>query len=369
MGGKPLTGKENDQAKQNAYSAFYDPDANKRFKAANAGQSMDVVGDRLKNDLGVLGKEGADPLLDDYRLASNRVWGDVMALTENVADPKERAALQKDIKERGFIGKDTKGRAFLEGGRFPVDLLNNPALQTSMALGSSAADTLRKHQDYEEDFLAKAFGGAGDEKDQLLVGRRMRENKRYQKARDMIKSGKHTPEQINAEMQAGYRETIVDMGGAEDSTKVVGGMGAPVDVGTGAFDISKIDYRTKHAPEKKGIPGLPAPVDDMLDQMANLMGMGTAKAQSVSLGDMIVGEADPGRKALYKKSGPQVQTRSIGFGEQEQAMSAINRSLQRTHGMLTALDKRISAMPIPTSGGGGGAPAVPPTAQNGTNLP
>ena len=329
IGGKPLSSAERERIEQAAYSAFYDPSS----------KSADVK-KQIIEDLKTLGKEGADPLSDEYRTAANRVFGDVMTMTEMVSDPKVRAALQKDIKKRGFVGKDTQGRAFLESGGIPVDLLSSPAMQAASALGSAGADYLASQRNKEMHFLADAFGGGGDEADQLVMAKAMMGNKRYQRAKEMIKRGA-SPEKINAELQAAYRSAVVQRGGVPDSTKVEQGVGAPADVGNGAFDVSRMDYRTKFQSE-----------DDK-------------KGQAVSLEMMVLGEATKGREALFRKSGEkgmggEVREKAIGFGEQEQAMSEINRSLQRTHSMLEALEKKIS--------GKGGSPSVP-TGKASTKAP
>ena len=51
-----------------------------------------------------------------------------------------------------------------------------------------------------------------------------------------------------------------------------------------------------------------------------------------------------------KSGGSGTVSRSIGWGAQEDAMSSINKSLRHTQRMLADLDKRISKIPVATSG-------------------
>lgn len=58
-------------------------------------------------------------------------------------------------------------------------------------------------------------------------------------------------------------------------------------------------------------------------------------------GDPLGGKRSPGAPAPL--------SRSIGFGEQESALTTINKTLLHTHNMMKSLDKKISAMPAATN--------------------
>lgn len=370
IGGRALNLKEREQVEQSAYQAFFDPGANKRFKAAYQGESMDVVTKRISGDMKTIAE--GDPLSEDYRSSMNRISGDVMSLTNSITDKKAREALQADIKKRGFVGEGTMGRAFLEAGRMPVGLLKNPALQTQLGLGTAAGDTLREQERLEEEHLIKAYGPVhgGDLADQHTVAKAWRNNPRYERAKQMIKSGAD-PDKINAEFKAAYASAIVGIGGVADKTQIVGGVGAPKDAGTGAMDIDKFDYRKQLRVSDKDREAKVAAIEagarsmDTLEKIGGmsvsgrgeawkkeqLKNLGEESKEMQSLGTGALGEKSKTDQLRPKYRGPQVHERAIGFGEQEQAMTAINRSLQRTHSMITALDKKISS--------GSGSPPTP----------
>lgn len=64
------------------------------------------------------------------------------------------------------------------------------------------------------------------------------------------------------------------------------------------------------------------------------------------------------RRRRYRRR--QGTERAVGFGQRESAMATINRSLRRTHSMLSTLEKRISKLPVPSGGSAEGPRAIQP---------
>jgi hypothetical protein len=68
------------------------------------------------------------------------------------------------------------------------------------------------------------------------------------------------------------------------------------------------------------------------------------------VGQLAIRQADKGSSigtgaGKKKKRRRAMATKTIGFGQQESAMTTINRSLRRTHRMLKTLDGRIGKLP------------------------
>jgi len=240
---------------------------------------------------------------------------------------------------------DPEVRAFLEKktGRRLESL--DAGLRAGLAGGAAAKFTVDATMQREAYFLKEVYG-SGDPGDDV-VGRSLQA--RYHEA--LIKDPAYL-EAKEASLRGKDRQ-------AADLLHQARANVLASDRAYTTLDTKDIDpTRAVDRPETAAVRG-------MLNVMGVFGGVDKELASKIlgqtSWKKEVKAEAEAGIKALKakrKRSGPGTLSRAVGFGQQESAMSSIQRSLAHVERSLNALDKRVSkqASEPPGTTGPGGTP-------------
>ena len=351
-GGKSLTSKQNASIDQAAYEAFFDPEAKNRLAATATPEqraffnSQDT--DQKRYDVSVghtLGQLSADidtfakgEAVDStgYLAATGRFAGNLMSLTHGIKDKKTRERYQGLIKEGRFTSENDEVRAWAERSGLSLKPLETISAQSRMAIGAAIGETLKDREEIADEFLVSLGARPGsDPVKARQIARAARETDVYQRAMAPGTAENKRDELLRQAIQQG----VVKTGSKNDDTFHIERMHARTRLPT-AEAVAKRD--TEFAQVDKYVGDL---VKQGWTTQANAAReadeMKAAIADATPLGKDAVGtEAaiDGAKKKIgIRKRGPSTATNAIGFGEQESAMSAINKSLERTAKMIKSL--------------------------------
>jgi len=376
-GGLPLTKKELSYADHIAYQVGMDPDASGRIKL-EASADISKTGDHLSTQDRLIMAMGQnietiakDPGAEAARDAAIVFNANARSLFSAIKDPKERARAMKGL-ENGAIGENDLQGATLRALGVPMDKLKGQALQITAALGAAGADTLEAYDKVYSHVIARAFGDGRPLDASTVTAKGMRGEDHWSGkggVEDMIRRGNFKG--ANTEAQLAYESYLIHHRG-EDVAKL----------NMKDFDVTKRfhtqDGVAKHDRQAQEIRtgtmdlgwfSVPLPKlseADKAKQMAKIDKDFSTEGQSIA--DGVLGQIKTTDQLKAKRHGPASASHAIGFGEQEQAMTAINKSLQRTASMIQAMDKRISSLPGVSGGGGTSGGGMPPP-PGGTSSP
>lgn len=341
-GGRALTEGDIQDADQLAYQMAYGsgPQASKQI-------------DQINKDIKAMTGPNADPMTKEFQDAATRFAADAKGLAAGIRDPKKRAAFLSGFESGEVFQANSRTGAALRASGVHIDALGGVAARARETLGVAVGDFSADQAAKEVKFLATAYGGSGDEDAQMEMARLWYAEPRYAKAKEMQRQGRPQAE-VDAEYQAAYQAAVVHRGGVPGGGKSHT-QGAPIDVGDGGLHFTtaaKTMHSEKYNQKRDAIEAAAVAMDPKKadayrkDQFAKL-----DKDDDLSRSLVDVGMMQKQTNPLLKGGGrtaPALHTRTIGFGEQETAMSNINKSLERTAKMIKALDDKMSG---PRTGG------------------
>ena len=334
-GGSALDAKGIRKAENLAYEIFHDPGAVKRFAAGEtaadfaglpkpwgdmneAEQWQQSIGNQvagLNQTINTLAKPSNSADQEGYQMAATTFNGQLQKLARGIKDPRERQKFLGELTSGTFLSENSPARLVLEKGGVHIDQLKGLGAQARQTLGIAVHETMATQTHHRANAIAKVIGAGGaDRADVDAV------------VSEIVKDDQFA--EIERRSASGERGKAID-----DAFKAVvqrGKVRSGVKGDRDVIDMSNVSLSTQFLQTDEA----------------------TGKKFVSSLGeDLALHDKKLNQTGVAKRRGPEVQSRAIGFGEQEQAMSSINRSLQRTHSMITALDKKIS-------GSSGTAPAA-----------
>jgi hypothetical protein len=334
-----------------AYQMFHDPGAASRFAAGESSAAFDELAARgtawgdmdpatrwkvsvgnqvslINTQIGVLSGT-QDPNSKAFQDAATNFNVEVQTLARGITSEKDRKLFLDDVKSGGMFRENSISRKALAAGGVNIDQLKGIGDRARLTLGAAVGETLAEQREGSIKFISKAIGRPGaDDADVRRVAEAALADSEWDDLKKMAARGAGSKE-MNETYRAILRRAKVKSGVAGDKDVV---------------DIAGADVHTKMIQKMDG--------KDIEADLAQNLALDSKKLD---------------RTGLAKRRGPDVHSRTLGFGEQEQAMSAINRSLQRTHGMIEALDKRISGRSGSAPSPSNAAPPSSPSGVFGTN--
>lgn len=349
---KKATPKQHQQAAMAAYSAVYDPDAKKRL-----GQDPQTLISELNSQLAIVaGKAAYDPSSKDYADASAKASQILSTLVGNIDDPKMRAMVQEDMKRGGAFADQSITQTFLKGSKVEIENLRGAELQMTRVFAAAGTGEVADEAKMESEQLFQlgrsraSLTNATLAHAESITAYAFQASPEYQAVRRRAQRGQVSGKQLTEEVELA-RKTFIGKGGipkggahlgeidAEQAIKVVPNLSDLV----GAINAS--------------LGGDPKALQ-VLEDMNKLM------AQGQTLEGGIKGETRKGGTSGLREGGggPPTQIRKIGFGEQEQALTTINRALEKTEKALARTATMIKQMQTQSGGG-----VVTPAAGNATS--
>jgi hypothetical protein len=331
-GGKALGVKDIRKAENIAYEMFHAPGAADHFARGESIQAFGALGapydtmsgpqkhrvtiqaqvKSINDQIGILSSDQQDPNNQAWQDAASTVNQNIQALARGITDPKEKEAFLADVRSGGVFRENSLARKVLTAGGVELDKLKGVGDRARQTLGVAIKETVAQQQAGRTDALVRVVGRAGaNREDVRKITDEMTKDSQWDELQSRIargESGKGVDEMFQgvtrrAQVRAKVQGDIVDPNAA--LTK----------------KITQTDATTGKEIE-------------------------TTLAENIALDQKKLVQT-----GVARRRGPEVHSRAIGFGEQESAMSAINRSLQRTHSMIETLEKKLS--------GGAGKPVTP----------
>ena len=383
---EPVSSKDKAGVRDLAYAIAYEPGSDSRYARGTRGRNLrnDIKNFGLLWETMAAGEEiTPDEISDRYggmKIDLERgqyIPQDLRRLIESAPDTGGLASTKKRLLQRleqpggirspevralvsSLIGRDAGDLE--EGTKFAIQ---GGALSAEKAVEEAASN--------EQRFLMSVFGNVGSQAEDFWLGgkregfaTRLRRkdyfeslttNKSYLEgkaaaARGNADRASQLLEQAHKEVMISGGERFRDLGirPVDLSEKVVRPEAGPVAAALGfasavgsigeAFGIKNADVVSKVSKEIG---------KDVLRK--------TSVAEQIGIEEASVGPLQKDKKGSGRargRRGPQEMEKAIGFGQQESALTTINRSLKRTHSMLVKLDKKINSGG--ESGGGNSAP-------------
>ena len=353
--GKPVSKKQRDEYRHLVYGALASEGSTERMYAAM--DKAHLVSDEQKVTYGAPGQTFAsqrkavtDGFFDDIgkyaeiiqsapdsaqaMMAKTELTKSLQVITDSAATPAERAALGKVLQG----GSPTQIAAALQSVN--VKIGDHPGGQLLRGVASAVVHFRETQEAGMAQSFANVFGRGGDSALSLSAAREVLAGT----------SGRAMAEAAGKKQWALANKL---------KTQAIEEYGLN-HIGADTPLAADVDIRTSHL-SGQGMANVTADVGAQMLQFVGLLGPNSEIARKArvaasvadsftSFGDQAVVYAENGRVMGKGKFGGRTATptasRAIGFGEQETAMSTINKSLERTGKMIQALYKQKMDVPL-----------------------
>jgi hypothetical protein len=288
----------------------------------------------LQQSINKVMKSDADPTSPEFRDAADDVAMKTRSMIGMVKDPKERAALEKDFNEGGGGRANSLTTGFREA--LGIKGLDYSKMSNTMTRALGAAGDAAKNladNNYGKMVVAQMAGRQD-------AGTYIRE---LEGAQDYVRGWgfAYTHPDLELASRIGRNQKAGDA----QTLGAAGGKGATAMLQQG------VKEEMLNAGPGSGISSLLKVANINYEAVMNFAGFDTTLTKEAKLHPGSTGQLSP------KTHAATVQSRTIGFGEQESAMASINKSLQRTHDMIKSLQENMNKG---KSGPAGGIPTGKP---------